>query len=741
MISKILDSTFFKNNYFIIIPLSITFLIYFISLFYGFRNFDEDLIIKNFYVKKTFLEYLEKYLLVDWSGITEAHGFTFSSIKNVHFCLLERPLFYQVNFFFQANPFLFHALSLTLHLFVVYFFSQLCFLLTQDKFLALFPSLIWSIHPTNIEPIIWACNWPHLLGALLYFYTLKKSLLSQSPISITLLTLIQILIVEHTITIPLAVFFTIIFYLRSQKNLEFRFCLSQAFRATIPAFVVTFIYFLLRTVSVEKITHVSSTTGLNFFERVFFFTPQTFIHQLKLALFPINLTIDQLDLLKIDTKYLGAYHIFCILFFILFLLLPFILKKNFSGLSYGLLLFLIGILPFIQIIPLYSLVAERYNYFGAAFLIFGITTFIFKICRNFNKLFLIISLIICLILGTRTLIRITEWQDSKSLFLSTINTSKSLLKKGIWTYNLALSEPNETNKKELLNLSINLLRLFVENYHEINEPNILKAYELESNSLLAKAALRTATNYEILSKSENKVSTLQLEYLNKALNYSRPNTQVQALIYKDLGTASFQNKEFNKALDYYKKSIEITSSPTLNYAIAVCYLSLKDFLNYEKYLHEAVSVISAYNVSPFKTYGQLLELSKHDYQNAIKYYKIATLLENNVEPYILLGRLYLKLNQIENALKFINRGLYGFPDDSYLLYLHGAIMLNKGKESEGKKDLIKVVEKKDTPNDIKIEACNILVNIFSKQNDSKNVAKYHEIALMIDPKKQSSSLK
>ena len=223
---------------------------------------------------------------------------------------------------------------------------------------------------------------------------------------------------------------------------------------------------------------------------------------------------------------------------------------------------------------------------------------------------------------------------------------------------------------------------------------------------MAKAALRIATNYELLNKSE--LSPLQLEYLLKALNFSRPNTQIQSLIYKNLGTFYFQANEFTKALDYYTKSNLISPNPTIDYAIAVSYLKLSDYLNYEKYLHKAVSVISPYNISPFKTYGQLLELSKKDYQGAAKYYKIATLLKNNPGPYILLARVYLIQSKINKASNVISKGLNSFPENPTLTYLNGTVLLNKGRLNAGISKLKDVVSNKNSPDDIREEACNIL---------------------------------
>ncbi len=720
-----------KEYYFVLIPIIVTILIYLPSLFFGFRNFDEDIIIKNFFVNKTFGEYIEKYFLLDLSGITQAHGFTFSSIKNVHFCILERPLFYLVNFLFHAKPYLFHLLGLMLHCIVVYYFTKFSYVLNQNKQITLFCGLIWAIHPTNVEPVIWATNWPALLGAVIYFYTLYKiasSINEGTPFHtsiayIVIITTIQISLIEHTITIPFAILITAFHQLKS---------LNKALKISIPSFIVIAGYWILRTSLISKTVSNSAQNSLSqIFERIIYFTPQIFIHQLKLIFFPLKLTIDQIDLLTLDKTFLGPYNIFCIFILILFLFSILFCKTRFPFLSFGLLLYLITIVPFIQIIPLYSLSGERYNYFGSTFIIFGIVSTLINLSKR--KSLIAILIILSMLCGIRSIFRINDWKDSSSLFSSTIKTSKSLFKKGIWTYNLAICQEDENKKTELLKKSTNILRRFIQDSKpDKTEPAIFTTYELDRKSILTKAFIRIATNYEILKNQD-----LQLRYLLKALRISRPNSQIRSLIYKNLGTLCFQINDIHKAIDYYKKSDSISRSGTISFAIAACYLRLKDFINYEKYLKKAVSTISS-DGEPFKAYGQLLELSKGDYKNAVKYYKLATLLQNSPEPYILLATTYLKLREIDDALKTIKHGLYGFPENPTLLYLHSTILINKGDLESGVKELIKVANNISTPNDIRIESCNILVNIFLKQNGLQEAKKYNDLALNINPKNQEA---
>lgn len=669
---------FLNEYYFLIVPVLITILLYFISLTYGFRNFDENILIQNNYLNKTFDEFLDKFFLLYTNPITKAEGLAFSSIENVHFSPLGTPLHYLICYIFKANPFLFHTWGLVLHLFAILSLAQLFFKFTNNKNISLTTSLIWAIHPTNVESVVWATNWTAPLGAILYFYTLNQviSLIKSKNDTkkhvaiISLITMFQILFAEYNITIPLAIIFTIFYFQKYSATVN---TISNIFKYSFIPTIITLFYLVIRFVFVHSETSTHTQNGIiGIIERLVYLTPQTFLHNLWLIIFPHHLSIDQLDLLTLDNSFLGIHHIASIIILIV-LLLTILLSINWLPLlSYGLALYLIAISPFCQIIPLYSLVAERYNYFGAAFLIFGIVASLFKLFENKKRILLIALTITSLVFGIRSYFRITDWKNSKTLFLSTANTSKSLLKKGIWTYNLALSEDNEHKKDSLLRVSANLLNLFIENTDAFTVPSVLEKYELDYYSLIAKAHLRLAKIYEILGDSN-----LEYKHLNNVLKLARPDSLIIAKAYQNLATLYFQQNSYKKAIEYYEKSYSISPNSTINFAIAVCHLKLDNIDNYGKYLKLTTENPSNSDPRAYLPYGQFLELQKGDYKEAIKHYKIASLLENKVESYILLATLYFKLNEMDKALKTVKNGLYGFPEDPMLNYLFEALKNNQ----------------------------------------------------------------
>ena len=240
-----------KEYYFIYIPVLIFLLVYFQSVFFGFRNFDEDLLIKHAFVNKTFGEYVEKFCLLNLGGVSEAGGFTFSGIKNVHVSILGLPLFHTMAFLFKAKPFLYHLWGILLHSIALIFFIRFIYNFSQDKLVALFSGLLWTLFPTNVEPIIWATNWSQLIGAIFYFYTLLKVLefvandkltKPSSIIFISLITMAQIGFTEHTITIPIAILITLLF-----KTKDF----IKSIKVSSSSFLVIIIYWMIRNLLIE----------------------------------------------------------------------------------------------------------------------------------------------------------------------------------------------------------------------------------------------------------------------------------------------------------------------------------------------------------------------------------------------------------------------------------------------------------------------------------------------------------
>lgn len=723
---------YIKKNYHLLVPILVTLLLYSISLTFDFRNFDEDGLIKNFYTPKTFSEYVQKFLLVNFGGASDASGFSFSSIRNNHVSIFGIPLFYLIIFLFKGSPLLFHLWSLFLHLIAVVCVSLFIYELTNKKEFALLSSLVWTIHPINVEPVIWATNWAHLLGAGFYFFTLYKlcfylnrcEITLKNIISVNLLVLIQIMFTEHTITIPFGIFFTSIYKTLSTKNLNF----SLAYKIPLPSFLIMFSYWVFRNLFISKALNSSLTFSFSqSIERILILCPQIFLHHLKLIFFPKVLSIDQIDLININSQPNYLISLVTIFVFLSVIFLSF--KKN-KLISYSLLMCILCLLPFIQIIPLYSIIGERYNYFATVFISIFLTEAIFKLLKG--KVAYILLLSICILLSSRTSFRILDWKNSETLFSSTVKSSKTFFKKGIWVYNQAISTKDETKKNKLLHDSINLLKQFLEENTNDKESNILKTYEIDNRSLKTKAAIRIATIYEMLGDREN-----QFKYLKFAEKLSNKQSSIASLLYKNLATYNFQENDILKAIDYYRKSISISPSPSIDYAIAVCYFKLGDLKNYELYLKKSTSIFKPDNISPFRSYGQLLE-SKKDFTGAEKHYKIATILENNVEPYFLLSLLYLRQVKIDNALEVVRNGLHSFPNSSKLTHLDGIIKISKGNIDEGSLELIKVINADESTKEIKLEACNILVDLFLRQNNIIQAKKYNELALKIDPQNKQA---
>src|SRR3989338_11680950 len=119
--------------------------------------------------------------------------------------------------------------------------------------------------------------------------------------------------------------------------------------------------------------------------------------------------------MHISDTFISPYSIFCFSCYVIFLTIPFLLlilfrrTKNIS--MYPLLYaFYFSLFPFLHIItPTYCLIADRYCYFPSFILLIFILSLLNGLRQKESKLLPLTALCILLILTSRTLFRIQDW--------------------------------------------------------------------------------------------------------------------------------------------------------------------------------------------------------------------------------------------------------------------------------------------------------------------------------------------
>ena len=74
--------------------------------------------------------------------------------------------------FFRLNPFFYHLDNLLLHLINTVLIFYLVYLLTENSNIAFFTTVLFAIHPMQVESVAWISERKNLLYAFFYFWAL-----------------------------------------------------------------------------------------------------------------------------------------------------------------------------------------------------------------------------------------------------------------------------------------------------------------------------------------------------------------------------------------------------------------------------------------------------------------------------------------------------------------------------------------------------------------------------------------
>lgn len=471
----------------------------------------------------------------------------YSSGYIIRTCPLSLILNLFTGFLFGKSSFLFHTLNLTLHLINIclfYLILKSCFTNTKlsqiaSRFLLITLTVLWAVHPVMIESILLSTNFGATLsygfffGFLLDFLINKRkndSLLRKFIIPI--IFLIPMLTNEYIVTLPFVLF--IISFYETYKNASFKKAFKLSFQETKPYFVGLVLYTIFYSLSPNnKIIQPFVGNQLEILvERIFWLSPQIFVHFVKLIFYSKTLSTDQTLFVHLGETLFHPYSILCILLFTCWLFIPlylFIKNRKASNVFLLCWTFFFTLLPFLHIlVPSYLLVAERYLYCPLALLIFGSLKIVLNQSNKkafvTSSMFLSVALLLCL---GRSYYRTLDWKDNYSFIASTYNATKDPLLKAIKLNMLAeissikTLEQNKTLKDDYEDI-LKLLNeakqkaIKLKNKYQDSLPLVIKSYGLDYDSKLAKINSFEAVIRCLQLKEDYHIGISLLEsYINK----------------------------------------------------------------------------------------------------------------------------------------------------------------------------------------------------------------------------------
>ena len=640
------------------------------TLDYAWKNYDEHILYEETIlpIPENFSEIFEIIKNIGFNHYFESANPLYSNISNMRGSPIDVFTCLLFFYLFKTSAFKYHLFSLILHLLN----TCLCFFILKKvindfikiqgakisiNILTMLLTLIWALHPTNVETILFATNFGALityffsLAIFLYFLHSRdeflKNKLFRLSLSICLFIVYSFIILlnEYSILLPILIFlYEIITYQYQNKKIPDLQFLRSTIIKLLPLLtglcLFSAYFFFTPEIRNNNISNFSLTI-----QRIFWLSPQIFFHDLKLIILPLKLSLDQTTFVRLSNSLFGKYAIFCFMFmyiplFLSLISIPFSTKRLGYFTAVIFLPFFISLLPFLHIIsPIYNLTSERYLYLPTFFLIFGLTHLIANIFAQYKKVNSI-KLITCTLLffltcgfGTRTFLRALDWKDSFTLLDKTSNLAPSSLYKGLREHMiLRLLKSDDPKLKPMLNdyyektsnsLEMALKELKIqEKFYQKNTPPIVKYYGLDPKSLILKCVFLkalTESNYngdsnkalEILLpqiKNLNLNSTLILDFTYKLFFNTGNIDKAEALLKKALK----QNKP--------KPSLLVAISDLIEYKYKNYALSEKYLLNSFKYFPYDEATLFGLkrlyrnkgNAKEFAHYSYLFGLRTHD---------------------------------------------------------------------------------------------------------------------------------
>lgn len=596
------------------------------TLNYEWKHFDEQIIYNETYlpIPESFLQIIEYIKSFGLNYYFEASNPFYSSIYNIRNDPFSNIIILFVYWLFQKNFFAYHLFAMIFHAIntVILFklLQKIASQYTKEKtsLICILLSLIWALHPTNLEAILLTTNW---LAILYYFFclsilyifmgTLSNSSKIKSAVLAILFT-IALFTAEHSITLLLILFAYGIFV---QKSFTI---LAKKLFFPILIFTVYVLLFILSPTK-ENFNYSINESIVTTLERIFWLSPQIFVHYIKLILLPVHLSVDQTEMIHLADKILAPSAIFSSIF--MFSLIIISLFRRSIYICF--LPFFIALLPFLHILsPTYCLVSERYLYFPLAMLIFGFSHLIFKLQNQKMKKFIGVFLFAALILmGFQSYIRSLDWKNSISLYRSALNNSTTDLFKGLrqeFLGGLLISNPD--TQKESMNYIINGLKTLEESLNKLEikkieskdkPPSIIKFYGLDPKTLQAKTAYLIAlTKYGI---NHN---------INECIEIMRPHMKDGSIIDTQILdfylSLLFASNNLDEAEILLKNAERKKLSSVILVILAELYKTkYNDFKTAEKYLLKAFKYFP-YNVQTLNAL-QVLYQQTGDMKNYVEY--------------------------------------------------------------------------------------------------------------------------
>lgn len=485
---------------------------------------------------------------------TGLYDYSDSGAKNMPYDKMYRPLqllSYAIDYkIWGLNPSGFHLTNIIIHVLnsiLIYFL----FSLVSDNLIAKITSIIFAVHPINVSVVSYISgradllvSFFMLLSMVSFFKFIKYNLKKYYAVSLVLATL-ALFCRENSLILFL--FILSILFIAKTKSNNFLF--------VVPFILLDFFYILLRFI-------IFGYHGLTLHAAIMPLGLRlvNFLNIVPRYLLVLVLPLD-LHLLRTTffIKQLFDYRVFFSIAFILLCIYLIKISQKSKLLLFGMLWFLIGILPVFFFLDGYpglnqAMMAESWLYLSSAGFFF-LFAYLVKAFKRIGKILLILVTIFYAVL---TFINNTYWKDNIALYK---NILKYIPDKNPLRQNLI----NEYLQKGLYEDARVEIKQFSADYPEISMRYILQGdYYYHLNQI--PAAIKNYENALIINKYNFKVyynlslCFEKLKQSDKAVDFALKSIKINPYYFdalNKLGDLYSEKKDNIEAIKYYKRALDI----------------------------------------------------------------------------------------------------------------------------------------------------------------------------------------
>ena len=364
----------------------------------GFVNWDDD----NYIVNNTAI-----------SSVSTANlKNIFSSFFVGHYQPLTILSYALDHHFYKLNPLGYHLTNLILHLLNSLLVFYLIYLLSGNIIVSFITAILFGLHPLHVESVAWVSerkdvlySFFFLLSCIIYLYYLTKGNKSRYYLLSLFLFLCSLLSKSMAVTLPLLLLL-LDYYLKRKPG-------KALFLDKIPYFILSIISCLIVFFGVILFGGIRQEAHFSFFSTLSVASYAIIFYLGKLFL-PIKLSC----LYPYYNFEYNPTYLYSIIAVILLGILVVLSVKYTRKLLFGMLLFLITLLPTLQFIPNSSvIVADRYTYISSIGIFFIIATLIYWLYnKKLKVLALILAIFIISAFSIMTYNRCKVWKDGVMLW-------------------------------------------------------------------------------------------------------------------------------------------------------------------------------------------------------------------------------------------------------------------------------------------------------------------------------------